>query len=674
MTSRRSILRAAGIGMLPATLLPAALLAQQPRSVDPDTFRLAPVVVTATRLPTPIAEAPGSITVITGEELRQRGIRMVPDALRLVPGVNVIQTAGPGGQTSVFMRGGESDYVQVLIDGVQANDPGGAFNWAHLRADDIDRIEVVRGPASVLYGSDAVTGVVQIFTRSGGTPRVEASAATHRGSRFESDDAMATHALDASLAGSTLFGSPRGSRLAYGVNVGRLSSTGIYAFNSDYVNTNVSSRLHLAGTAGDIAVTARHNDNTFNYPTTGAGVVADPNQFARGRTWTFGADAGYNLTQALELRLQATSHVFDSRTEDPADGPDDGTFWNQSDLSRRKLDGRANFRAGAFTLTGGADHLWQQGTTELESVSQWGVYTDETDNERTNTGVYAQLHGAIVPGTSLTLGGRLDENSAFGSFLTGRAAMSWAAAANTRLHAAAGTAFKEPTFFENYAVGFTRGNPDLEPEESRSFEAGVQQTLADGVLTVGVTGFNQRFRNLIQYTSAPATPTTPHYSNVGSATARGLELDATAHAGERITLRGHYTLTRTNVADEGFGTDVAFQQDQPLLRRPEHQAMLSASIRATDAARALLDVRYVGEREDLDFTDPAQWSGIRTTLDSYTVVDAAAEFDLLRRSAAGLTASLRVRNLFDTDYTEIYNFPRPGRVLEIGLRTSVPVR
>jgi vitamin B12 transporter len=654
-----------------ALLLPAAASAQQPRAAEPDTFRLSPVVVTATRLAIPLAEAPGSITVITGAELRQRGIRMVPDALRLVPGVNVVQTAGPGGQTSVFIRGGESDYVQVLVDGVQANDPGGAFNWAHLRAEDIERIEVVRGPASVLYGSDAVTGVVHIFTRAGGAPRVEASAATHRGSRFDSGDAFATHAFDASLAGSTSLTAMAGGRLGYGVNAGRLSSTGVYAFNSDYVNTSISSRLHLSADAGDVALSVRHNDNTFNYPTTGAGRVTDPNQFAAGRTWGLGADAGYRVTPRAELRVLATSYTFDSRTEDPADGPDDGTFRYQGDLSRRKVDGRANISLGAFTLTGGADRQWQHGTTELESVSQWGVYTDETDNERTNTGLYAQLHGTLRPGVALTVGGRLDENSAFGSFRTGRVAASWMAVEGVRLQAAAGTAFKEPTFFENYAVGFTRGNPELAPEESRSWEAGAEYTLADGRVTLGGTWFDQRFSNLIQYTSSPAAGA-PNYSNVGSATARGLELSATAPAGPRVTLRGHYTLTRTSVADAGFGSDMAFQQDQRLLRRPEHQAMLSASVVALDGLRALLDVRHVGERDDLDFTDPSQWSGIRTTLDGYTVLDAAAEYHVVRRAA--VTASLRVRNLLDTDYVEIFNFPRPGRVLELGIRTGLPLR
>jgi outer membrane cobalamin receptor len=142
-----------------------------------------------------------------------------------VPGVAVVQGAGPGGLTSVFMRGGQSDYVQVLVDGVQVNDPGGAFDWAHLRVDDIARIEVVRGPASVLYGSDAVSGVVQIFTRSGGTPRIGVTVtASGRRPAGAGPDRHLPHARCRRVA----HGQHRvhGAVLRYGVNVGRTRRTG----------------------------------------------------------------------------------------------------------------------------------------------------------------------------------------------------------------------------------------------------------------------------------------------------------------------------------------------------------------------------------------------------------------------------------------------------------------
>jgi vitamin B12 transporter len=163
------------LGWAALLMVPGALTAQRPTSQAKDTITLQPIVVTATKLPIPVSATGAAVTVITGKDLRDRGLRRVVDALRTVPGVAIAQLGGTGAVASVFMRGGESDYVQVLVDGVQVNDPGGSYDWAHLTTDDVDRIEVVRGPVSVLYGSDAVAGVVQIFTRNG-TARTDASA------------------------------------------------------------------------------------------------------------------------------------------------------------------------------------------------------------------------------------------------------------------------------------------------------------------------------------------------------------------------------------------------------------------------------------------------------------------------------------------------------------------
>src|SRR5215218_6152259 len=152
------------LGALTASLSPTAGLAQQPQ----DTTQLKELVVTANGAPTPADAVVSSVTTITGAELRDRGIRFVQDALRDIPGATVVQAGSYGGVSSLFLRGGESDYVKVLVDGVPVNQSGGGYNWANLTTDNVERIEVLRGPASVIYGSAAVTGVVQIFTRRGG--------------------------------------------------------------------------------------------------------------------------------------------------------------------------------------------------------------------------------------------------------------------------------------------------------------------------------------------------------------------------------------------------------------------------------------------------------------------------------------------------------------------------
>lgn len=675
-------------------MLPAVATSYAHAQEAPDTFRLGEIVVTATRLPTRLADAPGSVTVVTGEAMRARGVRFVIDALRAVPGVAVAQSAGPGALTSVFMRGGESDYVQVLVDGVQVNDPGGAFNWAHLRAEDIERIEVVRGPASVLYGSDAVSGVIQVFTRSGGEPGVSAAVTGSRGPRpGAASGNFDTQTFDASLAGTVTGNAFTGTAAAgnaallrYGVSAGHTTSTGLYAFNSGYDNTTISAKLGVEAGATDVTLTGRRVEHEYHYPTTGSGMVVDANQFAKGTALSFGIAAGYRPLSALELRVETTLHDTGSRTENPPDEPGDGSSWNTADQTRRGIDARANIQLPRATvLTLGAVREWQHAETALESISGFGTFADSTDESRRNTGYYVQLHGTPVAAVSVTVGGRIDSNEAFGTFRTARAALGWRPAPALRLHAALGTAFKEPTFYENFATGFVRGNPDLEPERTRSREAGAEYALLAGRITASATWFDQRFRNLIQYTAAPPAQDASNYFNVGTARARGIELAVQAEGGP-ATLSAAYTYTSSRVLDAGFGGDPSFQDGLPLLRRPKHQATAALALSVSRDMRALLDVRRAGERVDLDFTDPDNWSGVRTALDSYTVVDAGASYTILHRwaaggsgaagtqrngSRAGLDVTLHVRNVFDARYAEIFNFAAPGRVLQIGLRATL---
>ncbi|HEX6307230.1 MAG TPA: TonB-dependent receptor [Longimicrobiales bacterium] len=634
----------------------------------PDTVRLRDLVVTATRLETRIGDAPGSVTIVSGDAMRESGHRFLIDGLRAVPGIALAQSAGPGALTALFIRGGEADYVQVLVDGVQVNDPGGAFDWAHLRTEDIERVEIVRGPASVLYGSDAVSGVVQIFTRAGGPPRIEVGATTARGDRHgtAAGEPFETHAVDASVTGRVAVPLGPAALVRYGLSVAHATSTGLFAFNSDYDNRNVSGRLQLETARGDVSLTTRVTDTGYHYPTDGGGAVVDRNQFAEGTTRSLGIDAGYQAAPAIELRLLATLHRTDSRTENPPDSSGDSRFWSTTDQLRRAIDARANVHLPHRTvLTVGAEREWQEAQTAFESTGGGFSFSDQTDEERANTGWYAQLHGTPVERVSVTIGARIDDNSAFGTFRTARAALSWRALAQTRLHVSFGTAFKEPTFFENFATGFARGNPDLEPERAHSWEAGAEYVLPNEAVTIGATWFEQRFRNLIQYTFNTPDPDAANYHNVGAARARGAELTAAVEVG-RLLATGAYTYTYTRVSDDGFGEDPAFRTGRPMLRRPTHQAAITAALRLTSSLNARLAARWAGEREDLDFTDPAQFSGVRTTLPDYAILDAGVEYAILR----GIRLSAGVRNLFDTDYEEIYNFPAPGRVFHLGIRAG----
>ena len=264
-----------------ALVIAAALAAQ-------DTITLQPVVVTATRVPTPANAVSSAVTVISGASLRERGVRTVADALAGTVGATVVQTAGPGSQTSLFVRGGESDYAKILVDGVPLNQPGGAYNLAHLTTDDVDRIEIVRGPVSVLYGSDAVTGVIQIFTKANaGRLRVDAEAGAG--------------SYGATRAGATMSGGT--TRLRYSFGASRSESDGLFPVNSDDRNTVATARVRWAPDARtDAAVTVRQGDNVFHYPTDGAGRVVDVNQHASDRGPVVSIDLGRRVGDRVELR------------------------------------------------------------------------------------------------------------------------------------------------------------------------------------------------------------------------------------------------------------------------------------------------------------------------------------------------------------------------------------
>ena len=637
----------------------APLAAQQPG----DTVALNPIVVTATRLPAPLASATAAVTVMTGAELQRRGILTVGDALRSVPGADVVETGPYGSATSLFLRGGESDYVRVLVDGVPLNAPGGAVDLATLSTADVARIEVVRGPASVLYGSDAVSGVVQIFTRSGrGPAHWEASG---QGGTF------GERSWQAALAG----GRPEetaGWRLGWS----RFEDAGVYAFNNAYRNDVADASLSLAPDPRSRAlVSARYTDATYHYPTDGSGNLRYLNQFQAGRTVVASLDAGRYVTPALETRVllglsEGTGRV-DQGPNNAGDTLGYYAYWSMDRLSRRSADARAIVHlAGGGAVTAGAVIETEAERTHTLSLSR--QYPSDTGSlivSRWNRAAYAEAVTGPLSRLSLNAGVRAERNEAFGSFFTTRegAAYRLGAGGWPKLRATFGTAFKEPSFFENYATGYVVGNPALQPERSTSWDAGLEQGLWGGRLVASATWFAERFRNLIQFTFAPPTPTSPNYYNVAAASASGLELEARASFGAGFEVTAGYTYTHTEADDSGYD-GAAFAQGQRLLRRPTSAATLSAS-RVEGWGSASVTAYWVGNRLDENF---ATYPATRVTLPAYVRLDAAAELQLARGGGArpGVAATLKAENLLDARYEQVLNFPSRRRALYAGLRLT----
>lgn len=626
---------------------------------------LDPVIVTATKLPTPRNQLPSSVSVLPGEELRAQGIRSVHEALRTVAGLNVVETSSFGSATSLFVRGAESDYVKVLVDGVPLNLPGGSIDFANLTLDNIERIEVVRGPASVLYGSDAMAGVVQLFTVAGRGP-MRANLGVRGGTH-------SSIVVDADIAGGA-------EELGYSLGFSRAASDGLYDFNSEYDNLALSGSVgYRPDSHSDARLSLRYGDSEYHYPTDGSGLVVDHNAHQLQDRVTVALDAGRRFGRIVGARLSLAVDRLNSGINDASDGPADtlGFFGYESEsrILRRSADLRGNlYAARDAVITAGLNIERQDERTVGVSLSEFGPAGDSLIADRMNLGYYAQLQARPVNGAALVAGLRLDDNGAFGSFVTYRAGVSYRATSGTRLRGSVGRAFKEPTFLENYGNGpFAIGNPDLVPERSLSWEVGVEQGLWDGRLELGGAYFAQRFRDMIQYTFATANPGDPNYMNVAAADASGIELTFRAGIGAGLTLGADYTYLATAVTDAGFDSepDDAFVVGERLLRRPTNHVSAFARYRFP-GDRLLLGLRidHVGDRDDRDFS---QFPTARVTLPSYTRVDLNGEIEIVSRRSAFLDISLsgRVENLFDRQYQEVVGFPARGRVVFLGGKIGI---
>lgn len=663
-------------GVIGAT--PAAALAQDTR----DTVRLKELVVTATRVPTPRASVAASVTVVSGDELRTRGVHQVLDALRSVAGVSIAQVGSIGGIASIFLRGGESDYVSVLVDGVPLNQPGGAVDLAHLTTDNIDRIEVVRGPASVLYGSDAVTGVVQVFTRrTRGAPRAELSV---RGGAFQSVRLGVPGPVWGERTNGALEWQARVSggteQVGYAFGLSRVATEGLYttngtrSFNNDYRNTVVSGQVRAVPDARTEAVlSVRYGDDTYHFPTDGGGQIADGNAFQSQRSTALSLDLGRFLSDRVEARVLLTNHVTDGGTDDqPDDAADTLGFYgseSHATVERRQAEGRviAHLPGGA-AVTLGAQFEDQRQRGFSAFFSEFGTFSSDDDHRREGRAYYAQAQSDVLGAITVNGGVRLEDNETFGTHWTVRGGIVYRPLAGLRVRAAAGTGFKQPTFFENFATGFARGNPDLEPERSVSAELGVEQTVGGGRGLLAVTGFAQRFRDLIQFTFSPPSPTDPNFFNVAVADASGVELEARLAATASVSLNASYTYLRTRVIDEGFdtGPGATFVKEARLLRRPSHSAAVGVDFRPVDRARLHVQGRYVGDRDDRDF---AAFPAEAVVLPAYATFDLAGEIDLVRGTPSA-TLTFRLENLSGADVQEAFGFPSRGETVWVGARVS----
>ena len=621
--------------------LAAPVAAQRPDTLT-DTARIAPVVVTATSTPIAFDRVPASVTVLDGAMLRAEGLTHVADALRQVPGMAVVQSGSFGAPTALFTRGAQSNYTKVLVDGVPVNDPGGAVDLGLLTLDDVERIEIVRGPTSVLYGSDAVAGVVQIFTRRGATrPRGSLDA---RGGSYGTYDVDASAELP--LGGGSI-----------AIGEGHHVSDGIYAFNSRYRNDVGNATLAYTPWRGArFTGTGRYTDAIAHFPTDFTGAPIDPNAYRTESRTLLGAELEQRFSRA-RATLGVTSNLANDASIDPPNAAGDPG----SALATRTLRQAADLRVAVplpseLTLTLG-------GSAERQHQAS-------PNYDRRNSATYLELVRSAGL-TTATLGARLDHSGTFGDFGTYRVSASRILPAAFRIRGSIGTAFREPSFFESFDTPFSVANPDLRPEHTTSWEAGLEHEFASGVATLGATYFHQRFVDLIDYRFDGATS---RYENIALARAAGTELELRVAPVRGVSGDASYTWLDTKVLRAGFDpTPLAvLAQGGPLLRRPKHSASAGLRYDLPSGLAVTARATYVGSRADHLFHGAPTFDTEAVTLDPYTKLDLSLALPLraLWTGFAPVALTLRADNVTGTHYQSVAGYATPGRMILAGLRGS----
>lgn len=627
------------------TLAPIISRAQEPSPTpSPSEATAEAVIVSATKIETPVNEIGSSVTLITDDEIERNQWRFLPEALQTVPGLNIVQTGGPGGKTSVFTRGTNSNHTKVLIDGVEANDPSqdGVFDFGHVLTADLARVEVLRGPQSSLYGSDALGGVINIVTKKGeGPPNFTGML---EGGSFD------TFNQSASASGSI-------SRFNYSFNVAHflvddtpvtpldLLPPGRNRINDSYENTTLSTKLGADITdAFGLDVVARYIDSTLFF--TGDDFSVFPSVPA--------AKQSEQDAQQVFTRGQAHLALFD------------GAFKNTLGLGytnyRTKIQAPdTGFGLPAPNINHG-DRIkfdWQGIIAISDSHALLLGVEDQNDRllqspisaENSNVAGFAELQSQIVHDLFAAASVRWDEDERFGGIATWRIAPAYIVPViGTKLKASYGTGFKAPSLtqlFVSFPAFNFFANPNLQPEESEGYDFGFEQPLWGYRLRVGVTYFHNDITDLIL-----PNATFTSLENVGRATTDGAEVFAYLSVTDRFNFRADYTYT--DATDDTTGLE--------LLRRPKHRASFNAGWRPIDRLSLSATLLYVGSQVDgnRSFSIP------RLNTDPYFFVNLAAEYDV----GKGVTLFARADNLFDRRYEDPTGFQRPGFGFFAGVRVS----
>ncbi len=616
------------------------------------------VVVSGTRTPVPGVAAGADVDLLNAGQLTTMQPITASDAIRFLPGAVINDAGQRGGLTSLFVRGGESRYNKVIVDGVTINEPGGTFDFGTLRVDQADRMEFVRGAQSTLYGSDAMTSVVQVWTRAGSTKVPELSFGADGGN-------FGTATGYGSLAGArgrfdyNLFGSQVNTNGA-GIN---------NAFSDSLEGANVGVALN---DRVSLRVRVRHSNSHTGVPGewefNGAELQPpDPGDWSQLNNLLGSAELAVTGPSGWQHHFTGFDYVYRYDELNP-NGDRDRIF----DFPSREVD---HINRAGFEYQGDySERSWAQTTVGYRVENENGfvgnlAYGDQTHGQRLSNDVYGQQQ-LTWRGLSMIVGGRFVHNSAYGNIGVPRVALTWQAwrgnntFSGTRLRFSYATAFKEPRLEETFngipPNPFNIANPGLKPEHTRAFEAGIQQDMWHGKYVFTATYFNNLFHDQINYVTVDFINFVGEYSNVNKSLAHGAEVGVQAKLRSRVVLNAGYTYTSTQILENPAPINDLYDPGQPLLRRPKHAATALLSYLGSRWG-GNVGASFVGRRPDSDFLG----FGIDHAA-GYVRADVGGWYAVRPR----ITAYVNVENALDRSYNEVVGYP----ALPVNFRAGVRFR
>jgi vitamin B12 transporter len=619
--------------------------AREESSTEP-VSRLNRMVVTSHQVPVQEKFIGGAVTVIERETIEASAQTHVIEALRGVAGVDIVRSGGAGGAVSTFMRGANSEHTLILIDGIEATNPatpGGAFDLANLTIDAVERIEILRGPQSLMYGSNAMGGVINIITRKGAQDK-QLTVTTSGGS------------YSTGQVATTLSVGDRNDFLtvsASGQTSGSISSADRSLGNKEddpYENGSLTvaggvnlGRTKLSTTLRKVTSNAEIDD--------GGGVGGDdPNRQLDNDVLLASLRADTEIIEGLlsqQAQFEYTEH--DLEDNDDPDSVEPLELLRSGFRGYRKRYSLIETVTPLSWLAGsvGGEYEEDRANSNYLSVGQFGEFSQELEPVGMyNKGIYGELRLLPESVGMLSAGVRHDENSRFGSQDTWRITASkplpWL---DSRLHASGGTGFKAPTVTQLFSPF---GNTSLEAETSQGWDVGYEFMIPQTSVRADATFFWNDFRNLIQFDQQ-----TFALENIDRAKSRGLEMNFTAPFGESLTWQGSFTyLDTTNLTTQ-----------ESLLRRARTKARSVLTYRPCDVFRISSDILWVGPRYDRDFSGGMPQN---VKLGSYVIFGLNGVYDVTETAAL----TFRLENLFDKEYQEVSGFGAPGTSALVGLKLA----